>query len=320
MNQQIIEKILSNEATPAEKRQFEKWLDESADHQEYFNKTKVVWDKLDDAFSTKTFDKNRARFKVDAEINSGNNKLLRLRRIKRMSWAASFLVLLGLSFFILHKVIQRNQFSTLYVAGDSIREVSLQDGSHVWLNKHSTLKLPENFSRKDRTVALKGEAYFEVKRNEAKPFKVMAGKTVTRVLGTSFNVELDTLSGDVNLYVKSGKVAFYKRHKIRNKYTLTVGAYARYSENDSRILIGNNESLNYLAWKTGRLTFYDTPIAQVCEDLSKYYGVRINAELNDETILTGTFEHEKLEDVLAIIKLSLGVEIREEDGAYSIEK
>ena len=320
MSQQIIDKILSNTATPAEKNQFEEWLNASADNRKYFNKARVVWDNLEGAFSTKKFDKNQAQLNIDAKISAGTIKTFKFKRRRQIAFAATFLILIGLSYFVTNKIIQSNQFSIIYTATDSILKVDLKDGSQVWLNKNSTLKLPENFSLRDRIVYLKGEAYFEVARDEARPFKVMAGKTITRVLGTSFDIEMDTLTHDVNLNVNSGKVTFSKRYKMGNKYTLTVGAYAQYIDEENRIMVGKNESLNVLSWKTRELKFYDTPISEVCKDLSKFYGVDITSNLSDETILTGTFNKEKLEDVMAIIKLSLGIEISEDDGKYTLTK
>ncbi|MFA9390652.1 MAG: FecR family protein [Prolixibacteraceae bacterium] len=319
MSQLIIEKILSGTATPTEKKQFDVWLNGSADNRAYFNKTRVVWDGLDHSFSTKKFDKSAAQLKINAKISASTIRTVRLKRRRQTAVAATFLVLILFSLFVGKQFIHNNQFSKIYTASDSVIELKLEDGTHVWLNKSSTLKLPENFSRKDRTVNLKGEAYFEVQHHESKPFRVLTGKTITNVLGTSFNLELDTISGNVNLNVTSGKVAFYKKYKS-GQYDLTVGAFAQYLESENRILVSKNASQNYLAWKTGVLKFYDTPIQQVCADLSKFYGKQISTNLKNECILTGTFDHEELENVLSVIQLSLGVKMNEENGVFVLRK
>ncbi|MBN1924287.1 MAG: FecR domain-containing protein [Prolixibacteraceae bacterium] len=320
MSRKLIEKILSDSASPEERQQFEEWLNASSKNRNYFNKARVIWDSLEGAFQTKKFEKQTAQTKIELRISATNAKVTRLKRYRQLAYAASVLILLGLSFLIWNKVNQGNRFDKVYSANNSVLEVELEDGSHVWLNKNSTLELTENFSQKDRTVNLKGEAYFEVKSDETKPFKVLAGKTVTKVLGTSFNLETDSITGNVNLNVNSGKVAFLRKNRKKNEYYLTNGAYARYIESENRIQVGRNENLNYLAWKTGRLRFYDTPIDQVCKELSKYYGARIETELGDGAILTGTFDNEELENVLAIIEISLGLEIHQDNGVYTISR
>ncbi|MBN2236342.1 MAG: FecR domain-containing protein [Bacteroidales bacterium] len=318
MSQQIIEKILSNSASGIEQEQFTIWLGESEENQRYFDQAKTIWTRLDGVYNKTVFDIELAKLKVQSKVLRKQEKILRAKWRYRLAVAASIVVLLVSGFFIYNQT-KRNKYLE-YSSGEATTKIELIDGSQVWLNKNSTLKLPENFSRKDRTVTLNGEAYFEVKRDETKPFKVIAGKTVTKVMGTSFNIELDTLTGNVKLNVNSGKVTFYRKHRLGKQNYLTKGAFAQYLGNENRIMIGNNESLNYLSWKTGKLTFYDTPIQQVCADLSKFYGVKVSTKLDNESILTGTFENEPLENVLSVIKLSLGVEIEEDDGVFVISR
>lgn len=318
MSRELITKILSNTASSEEKEHFNNWIQESPNNQLYYDQIKAIWIRMDGVYTKTDFDVELAQQKVQLKVVHMQAKSLGMKWLYRVAVAASIVVLLAAGFFFYNQSNKNNY--TEFASGEVIRKIELTDGSHVWLNKNSTLKLPENFSRKDRTVTLKGEAYFEVKRDETKPFKVITGKTVTKVLGTSFNVELDTLSGNVSLNVNSGKVAFYRKHWLVNEYYLTAGAFAQYLENEGRIVLGKNESLNYLAWKTGKLKFYDTPIHQVCTDLSKYYGVKITSTLGSDVILTGTFDHENLESVLSVIKVSLGVDIEEENGKYTLTK
>lgn len=318
MSQIIIEKILSNSASGIEREQFKIWLDESKDNQRYFDHVKAIWKRMDGVYTKTDFDVELAKLKVQSKVVRKQEKMLGARWRYRMAAAASILVLLAAYFFLYHQS-NINNYQEI-TSGEAIKNIELIDGSHVWLNKNSTLKLPGNFSRNDRTLILKGEAYFEVKRDETKPFKVIAGKTVTKVMGTSFNIELDSHTGNVNLNVNSGKVAFYRKHRLGNEYSLTAGVFAQYVRNENRILIGKNESLNYLSWKTGKLTFYDTPIHQVCTDLSKFYGVKISSKLDSDAVLTGTFDHEALENVLSVISLTLGVEIEGEDGVFVIRR
>ena len=85
-------------------------------------------------------------------------------------------------------------------------EVLLSDGSTVFLNRNSSLTYPKNFRSGTRKVSLKGEAFFDIARDEEHPFIIDAGKAKIRVLGTSFNVITENAENEVEVYVASGKV------------------------------------------------------------------------------------------------------------------
>src|SRR5688572_24021475 len=109
--------------------------------------------------------------------------------------------------------VQQNE--TIYRNhGSSPMQVSLADGSSVVLQSSSELALNSEFGRTTREVHLKGEAFFNVFRDESKPFVVYTDEVVTRVLGTSFNVRAYDDDGDITVAVKTGKVSVYtNKHK-----------------------------------------------------------------------------------------------------------
>ncbi|MBD0255118.1 MAG: FecR domain-containing protein, partial [Cytophagales bacterium] len=84
---------------------------------------------------------------------------------------------------------------------------TLPDGSIVWLSSRAELTLAAGFNGAERTVFLKGEAFFKVAKNPRKPFAVHTGAVVARVLGTSFNVKTDATGRRVEVSVTEGKVS-----------------------------------------------------------------------------------------------------------------
>jgi len=87
--------------------------------------------------------------------------------------------------------------------------IQLVDGSTVTLEPFSTLKYPTQFLKKQREVVLKGEAFFDITRDTTKPFVVYANETITKVLGTSFTIKAFEGEKEVEVAVKTGKVAVY---------------------------------------------------------------------------------------------------------------
>jgi len=130
------------------------------------------------------------------------------------SWiqvAASIAIMIGLGFgyFSMKKTVEVFEIAnnTAY-----IKNISLDDGTKVVLNTGSSIKYTANFNDDDRQVELCGEAFFDVFRNENKPFIVTTGKLKTQVLGTSFNIcKTDSL---VSVTVSTGLVQVYDEHNV----------------------------------------------------------------------------------------------------------
>jgi hypothetical protein len=91
--------------------------------------------------------------------------------------------------------------------------LTLPDGSKVVLEKNSSIIVSEDFGKVNRTVLLKGKAFFKVVRNEKKPFLVRMGNLITEVLGTSFKVGSDNQNKSIEVAVISGKVSVYATSK-----------------------------------------------------------------------------------------------------------
>lgn len=276
----------------------------------------VLWKRLDGIYNRTFFDKAAAKEKI-------TNRVLRKKRIhiiQRYSVAASILLVIGLSFlFFSTDIIIKNKMQS-YTSDVSVREINLPDGSTVWLNSNSTLLLPENFSSKHRKLFLKGEAFFEVHKDKVNSFRVFSGNSVTEVLGTSFNINSDTITGNTDLIVNTGKVAFYPKSDKRNKRILTPGEYATFNNHDNSIAMVQNPNLNSISWKTGILKFYNTPIKEVCKDLSRHFKKEITCNNQDnEMKLTGTFYNDSLEEILATIRITLDSEIKVSDNQYLLQ-
>jgi transmembrane sensor len=112
-----------------------------------------------------------------------------------------------------------------------IRLLFLPDGTRVWLNENSELEYPSKFLKNERTVTLKGEAFFEVKRDPSRPFVISSGSIKTTVLGTSFNIKAyGNNQPEVN--VRTGKV---KVETNQNSVFLERGYKAVYAEKSSTV-------------------------------------------------------------------------------------
>lgn len=146
------------------------------------------------------------------------------------------------------------------------RSVALEDGSSVQLAPRSAISV--SFTSGERQVRLlRGEAYFEVTRNEHKPFKVLTDDAVTTVLGTGFDVHLSDKGTDVN--VRHGRVRLETLGPASGMRILTAGQWAAAGP---RGLAGGDCAASLVgSWSGGRLAVVDRPVGEVISDIRRYY-------------------------------------------------
>lgn len=306
----LISRYLLNELSSEEAKAFEHWIESNPENIEKLNEYKAVWESTNNY--QKGFNPNVHKALAIVHKSAGNTQMQKSRSrfatiLKVASVAALIIGIIGLTYYY-NPLNTYDKIVVLSSGINEVKEIVLPDSSHVWLNENSTLLVAKAFTKKQRKVILKGEAYFEIKRDETKPFIIRTGNTFTEILGTSFNIKMDTLSGNVSVIVHSGKVAFYSSISKSGKSILNPTDEGIFYSSNSKIIRSSNLNVNYLAWKTGILTFNDTPLNEVCFELSKHYkkSIKTAAPILNKS-LTGTFKNEKLQDILKTIELTLDV-------------
>lgn len=219
--------------------------------------------------------------------------------------AATVLVLVGLGIWY---TLERDapDWVTIVSAPGQLKDVYLSDSTFISLAGGSSVRYDvRKYGKERRVVEMTGKAFFQVTRNEARPFSVHTGVTEVMVLGTSFQVEERPSVTEVN--VVTGKVLFTAGENKEN-VILTVGMSAFYVLAKKEITVVTEEDANKLSWKTGLLRFQDTPLEQVMADLSAYYGVRVlNRTKSQGAKLTATFNNLPLDEVLRVVNQTLDV-------------
>ena len=225
----------------------------------------------------------------------------------RRYWMAAASVVLLLIGFGTYFMTDRNSPEWVAVTTEpgQIMEVYLPDSTLISMAGNSSIRYDKKaYGKERRVVEMKGKAFFQVTRNEARPFSVYTERTEVTVLGTSFQIDEQPDGTDVD--VMTGKVSFGVTGSETDKVILTAGMSASYSMESKGITILEEEDLNTLSWKTRQLRFNDTPLEKVVSDLSEYYQVNIiNKAETPNLKLTATFNDLPLEDVLLVINQTL---------------
>jgi ferric-dicitrate binding protein FerR (iron transport regulator) len=185
--------------------------------------------------------------------------------------------------------------------------VVLPDGSDVWLNAASSIHFPTQFTGKERKVTISGEAYFEVARDKAKPFKVVvspAGSDVCEieVLGTHFNVNAYSNEGYANATLLEGKISLTANEK---QATLLPGQQATVNKGNNNVAVRNSESAeSAIAWVKGVFHFEKADVGSVMRQLSRWYDVDVvyEGEIPEQKITGDAERNIPLSELLPILE------------------
>lgn len=302
INEQILLSILNQKASENDLKTFQKWMDSDPENKEYFNKIRKIWNKSEEIQVFNNIDVDADWELVQAK-KASKSKVRKLKYILR--FAASIVILVGLSFIFLYETTPGFGKLAQQKTGTQKDQLVLDDGTQVHLNKKSRLVYPNHFNSKTRNVKLEGEAYFQVKKNPSKPFIITSGDAIIEVLGTAFNVRNDE-NGRTIVTVNSGKVSLTNRKSKKLVY-LTKGEKGILY--DSIISESVNNEVNFDAWKTGVLRFRKTPLPLVLKYIENYYGIKITNKCERINTLNfnSTFNNESIDSVISELELQLNV-------------
>lgn len=163
------------------------------------------------------------------------------------------------------------EYASITAPNGQITNVTLFDGTNIWLNSGSTLKYEHNFNKKSREVYLDGEAYFDVTKNEERPFFVNAKNTRIKVLGTIFNVKAYLDESKVEIVLVEGKVQFIVKDK---SIVLKPGEHLVFSEKTNRLTKTKVNITEYIAWKGGKIYFNNETLLELTHQIERWYEVK----------------------------------------------
>lgn len=266
----LIAKVLTDEATDVEQTELNRWLAESPENKKYFADLKRIWTQSGDAVETLDVDTDEAWSRVKKRIHEPPKKLTVkwLSTANIMKIAAAALLLFGaIKFFDSGPTLQNKEIAAI----TTVSKDTLSDGSRVTLNKKSSLTTV--FSKKERRVKMSGEAFFDVAHNTEKPFVIEVKTLEIKVVGTSFNVDNLSEVGKIIVVVETGKVLL--RGANGAEISLEKDDKAVYDVATGQFERAKNTDKNVVAYKTDVLQFEKTSLRDAVKQINQLYDTHI---------------------------------------------
>jgi transmembrane sensor len=163
-------------------------------------------------------------------------------------------------------------YQTITIPRKKEFQLTLADGTVVWLNSESQLSYPSRFGKGERIVRLRGEGYFKVTHDAAHPFVVQTENINTRVLGTEFNIR-NYYSTDSHVTLINGRVEVSNTQSGK-RVMLSPGQDAFLNPNGN-FSVARIDIDQYVEWKDGYFYFDNKPLVDIMRDLGRWYNVSV---------------------------------------------
>ena len=327
INESLLMAYINKELTIEKQTDVEQWLKESEENKSVFDNLKKTWDMTGELTPEPVLvDTNKAWNTVFSKITPSDNviNINTKKPNQTFKYILAVAAMLAIIFMAFKFTDGDNNGNINLAANNSILSETLADGSKITLNENSSLSYPEEFTTNERRVNLKGEAFFNIKRNEEKPFIIeLANSQYVKVLGTSFNIKANDSDSLTTVYVSTGKVEF---GNDKDKTTLIAGETGVINNKTKKVykIIDKHSELKERYWQNQYLSFKGEKLKEVVHVLNEIFDTEIiiNCEATRDMKISASFKNNTLEYILEVISQTNELSIKQDKSkiknTYSI--
>lgn len=306
--QELVTALLEGSATEEEREELKEWIRQSEENRKELEQYEGIWNALEIL-------KNKDNYypqKGYEQFLSRTEKKISMKPLKQFLRIAAGLILIVSFSFLLWHYIKSDKATTAFfeirTPKGSHTQITLTDGTVVWLNADSKLKYPDKFEGNTRTVYLEGEAFFNVKKDPSHPFIVHTSDVNVKALGTSFNVKAYPKEGSIETTLLTGIVVIEGNKPAENKEKLETvkllpNQRATFIKTSGKLLLNDHEQTElkktstlahssnrekesiivtpevntelYTSWIDNRLVFENETFESIAYKLERRYGATI---------------------------------------------
>ncbi|TKG88382.1 FecR family protein [Puteibacter caeruleilacunae] len=254
-----------------------------------------------------------------------NQKRQNSRRLLINISRVAAILIIGIVMGVIIQKFQNNApvYYTSMAPKGSVSQMLLPDSTMVFLNSDSEIRYSMTGVDGNREVFLKGEAWFQVTKNEKKPFVVHTDFYDVNVLGTEFNVKAYPEENHATTTLEKGSVKISsQRFKIKSNSTLKPGEQMVYDKEKRAFIKKQVDTEVYTSWRENKLIFIDIRLEELIRMVERKYGVDIIVE--DKSILDfhydGTIKDETITELMSILQATLPIHVEIENQKIIITK
>ncbi|WP_289834656.1 FecR family protein, partial [Parabacteroides goldsteinii] len=274
-------KFFEGNASFEEEAAVKQWMEESAENRLAFLKERKLFDAMLLLGNEEIIKNGKKRFSIN--LSSLRTELIKI--------AAVVAITLGGSYFYYQSSLEKELMAmqTITVPAGQRINITLVDGTNVWLNARTSLSYPVKFGKNNRQVVLDGEAYFDVTKDKSKPFIVQTDNYNVEVLGTQFDVNAYSETGEFETTLMSGSVKVASASDSTQKITLKPNN--KVFLQDGKLHVTAVDDYNPYRWKEGLICFKNETFTSIMKDFEKYYGLTIQVKNKNvfKYVYTGKF-------------------------------
>ena len=325
---EAIARYLAGESQPEEASVIEQWLEAHPRDRELVERLNV-----EATVEPVDVDIEAALARVHARMNETNRpRVLAMPPARRPLWQPLGVIGLLAAAAVVGLVMTRQVRSVpgqgaqatlarTYTTGVGQRDsVRLADGTRIVLGPDTRLTVPADYGTNSRSVELRGDGYFDVVHDAAKPFAVRVGQAVVEDIGTTFSVESDEADA-TSVSVVTGSVRLRQaQSEPTSGVVLAAGDRGLIDESGRASAQQHVVRDEDVAWTRGQLVFRDAPLSRVANELRRWYGVtlRVNDSALLNTPVSTSFAGEPADRVLNIIGLTLGARVQRQGDTATL--
>ncbi|RQO67938.1 hypothetical protein DBR43_25870 [Pedobacter sp. KBW06] len=318
----LITNALSNPENLSLQEELKTWRALDQRNEEEYQAIRKIWEQsahIEETYSGRDIEEAVSAFttRLEAKIYEEKPKV----KVVGLWWKSAAAVL---AFAILGLWTYKSLQTEVYTFKSTLGQrdsLMLADGSKVYLNKNTQIKYSSQFSKEKREFFLmKGEAFFNITKDAAHPFRVFVNKSKIQVLGTTFNIQ--NIDSTIAVEVKTGKVSFESRENATShilekdmgiRYDQKTGIVKKYIDLDRQ----TNSN-----WLYRELNFVDATLPEVCALIEKQYDVKITikGKISNIRKLNANFRNDPLKDVLDALKITYKISIEHHDNQIVIKQ
>jgi transmembrane sensor len=305
-----IAKFIAGEMNPSEIKNFEELINLDKQNITLINKMKNDWNRIGNMSYNKpdtsiAWSKLHQKFTEENLIHSSQETPI--HKLSWVNWAAAVVAIFVVSSAFLFSGIFTKEIIIASSSDPSTIVHILADESTVYLKPNSELRYSKRFGKKNRSVSLTGEAFFDVTRNEDLPFQIDTHNAMVEVLGTSFTVKSYEHS-NFELIVETGKVSISTKEE--NKQALVVLAGEAVSLINKKLAKSVAIEDSYQNLLIQRLHFKDETLNDIISVINKNYNANIILDFQgaDNKRLTVTFHNNSITSIVEVICATVGLQ------------